>query len=31
LNTLMAQTTNETSYLNRLFGGGGLSGSINSK
>jgi flagellar hook-associated protein 2 len=31
LNTLMAQTTNETSYLNRLFGGGGLSGSLNSK
>jgi flagellar hook-associated protein 2 len=31
LNTLLTQTQNETSYLNQLFGGGGLSGSINSK
>ncbi len=31
LNTIMTQTQSETGYLNRLFGGGGLSGSLNSK
>ncbi len=31
LNTIMSQTTNETSYLNQLFGGGSLSGTLNKK
>ncbi|HEV3104167.1 MAG TPA: flagellar filament capping protein FliD [Trinickia sp.] len=29
LNTLLSQTANSTSYLNQLFGGGGLSGTLN--
>ncbi|MBN3752824.1 flagellar filament capping protein FliD [Paraburkholderia sp. Tr-20389] len=31
LNTLMTTMQNNTAYLNQLFGGGGLSGSLNSK
>ncbi|MBN3765092.1 flagellar filament capping protein FliD [Burkholderia sp. Ac-20365] len=31
LNTLMSQMQNNTQYLNQLFGGGGLTGSLNSK
>jgi flagellar hook-associated protein 2 len=29
LNTLLTQTSNETAYLNQLFGGGGVAGSLN--
>jgi flagellar hook-associated protein 2 len=31
LNTLMSTMANNTAYLNQLFGGGGLTGSLNSK
>jgi flagellar hook-associated protein 2 len=31
LDTLMSQMQNNTQYLNQLFGGGGVSGTLNSK